>query len=163
VSRLDAQHILEGVRNEGGVAAYLLPGLTMGQQLTQGVTDHPVSLTWLLWRRITTIPATTSTLPGIAAGETLSPSITNANAAANNGMSSEIVAVATDGNREEAKAKAKLGIAVQSMARPRKIGRLSLPNGVREIVVGSTHLIGISATLPNAKVMKVTLVTPGPC
>ena len=78
----------------------------------------PVSLTWLLWRRIMTIPATTSTLPGIAAGETLSPSITNANAAANNGMSSEIVAVTTDGNRAEAKAKAKLGIAVQSMASP---------------------------------------------
>src|SRR5262245_9283952 len=37
---VEAQHLLDGVRDEGGVAAYLLPGVTVGQQLTQGVTDE---------------------------------------------------------------------------------------------------------------------------
>jgi len=54
-----------------------------------------------------TIPITTSKLPGIVVTGTFSPSITNANAPANTGIRSEIVAVTTDGNRSEAKAKAK--------------------------------------------------------
>jgi hypothetical protein len=108
-----------------------------------------------------TIPATTSTLPGIAVDETFSPSIANANAAANSGIRSEIVAVTTDGNRSEAKANAKLGIAVQNIARPRKISSLVPLNASQEIVVRTTHPIAASATLPKTKVIKVTLVGSG--
>src|SRR5258708_31176514 len=120
-----------------------------------------LDLVWLFCRRIMTIPTTTSTLPGIADGGTFSPSITNANAPANSGMRSEIVAVTTDGNRSEAKAKAKLGIAVQNIARPTRMRRLVLLNASKEIVVGTMYTVAISAILPKAKVMKVTLVGSG--
>ena len=118
-------------------------------------------LTWLLWRRIERIPATTSTLPGIAVDETFSPSITNANVVANSGIRSEIVAVTTDGNRAEAKANAKLGIAVQRVARHREISRLVRLKASEGILVETTHLIAVRATLPKTKVIKVTLVGSG--
>ena len=57
-----------------------------------------------------TIPARTKALPGMAVNGTLSPSIRYANPPANNGISSEIVAVTTGGNRFDAKANAKLGL-----------------------------------------------------
>ena len=98
-----------------------------------------------------TIPATTSRLPGIAVDGTFSPSIRNANAPANSGIRSEIVAVTTDGNRSEAKAKAKLGIAVQSIARPRKISTLDTLNAPVEVVVRNTHQIAVRTTLPQDK------------
>ena len=127
------------------------------------VNGLPLGLIWLFSRRIITTPNTTSTLPGIAVDETFSPSMTNANAPANRGINSEIVAVTTDGNRSEAKANAKLGIAVQSIARHRKISRLVPPNASKETVVRTTHPIAIRATLPKAKVIKVTLVDSGAC
>ena len=98
-----------------------------------------------------TIPASTSTLPGMAVDGTFSPSIRNANAPANSGIRSEIVAVTTDGKRSEAKANAKLGIAVQSIARPRKISTLDMLNAPVEVVVRNTHQIAVRTTLPKTR------------
>jgi hypothetical protein len=53
-----------------------------------------------------TIPTITNALPGMAVDGTFSPRIKYANALANSGMRSEIVAVTTGGSRFDAKANA---------------------------------------------------------
>ena len=107
------------------------------------------------------IPTMTSMLPGMVVGGTLSPSITYANTPANSGIRSEIVDVTTGGNLSDAKAKAKLGIAVQSTARPRNIAKLLPVNVSEENVAGTKHIVPINTALPRTKVRKVTLVGSG--
>jgi len=97
----------------------------------------------------------------MAVDGTFSLSITYANAPANNGMRSEIVAVTTGGNRFDAKANAKLGIAVHRTARPTTKSRLVRRNTSGGIVAGVTHTIATSTALPKTKVMKLTLMGSG--
>jgi hypothetical protein len=107
------------------------------------------------------IPIKMSALPGIAVGGVFSPSIMNANVPANSGIRSEIDAVTTGGKRFDAKANAKLGIAVHNTPRPRNISRLLPLSAFEESVFAMKHCAPVNTTLPKAKVMKVTLEGSG--
>jgi hypothetical protein len=108
-----------------------------------------------------TIPARTQALPGIAVNGTFSPSITYANAPANNGIRSEIVAVTTGGNRFDVKANAKLGTAVHRILRATNNSNLLPRKASGGIGAGISDMSAISMLLPKRKVMKVTLEGSG--
>ena len=92
---------------------------------------------------------------------TFSPSIRYANAPANNGIRSEIVAVTTAGNRFDAKAKVKLGIAVHKTLRATSNSKLLRCKAYAGIAAGIGDTRAISTALPKTKVMKVTLEASG--
>jgi hypothetical protein len=108
-----------------------------------------------------TIPARTKALPGMAVNGTFSPSIRYAKAPANNGIRSEIVAVTNGGNHFDAKANAKLGIAVHKTLRATSDSKLLRCKVAAGIAAGMTGTSPISNALPKIKVMKVTLEGSG--
>ena len=97
----------------------------------------------------------------MAVDGTFSPSIRYANAPANNGMRSEIAAVTSGGNLFDAKANAKLGIAVHTTLRPTSSSNLLLLKASAGTVAGIIDTSAISTVLPKAKVMNVTLEGSG--
>jgi len=97
----------------------------------------------------------------MAVNGTVSPSIRYANPPANNGISSEIVAVTTGGNRFDAKANAKLGIAVDKKLRAKSNSKLRPCEASAGVVAGVRDTSAISGAVPKAKVMKVTLEGSG--
>ena len=107
------------------------------------------------------IPARTKALPGMAVNGTFSPSIRYANPPANNGMSSETVAVTTGGKCFDAKANAKLGIAVHKTLRATSNNKLLPCKASAGIATRISATSAISAALPKTKVMKVTLKGSG--
>lgn len=76
-------------------------------------------------------------------------------------MRREIVAVTTGGNRFDAKANAKFGIAVHRTARPTTKSKSVRPNTSWGIVAGVTHTVATSTALPKTRVMKLTLMGSG--
>ena len=108
-----------------------------------------------------TIPARTKALPGMAVNGTFSPSVRYANAPANNGIGSEIVAVTTGGNRFDAKANTKLGIAVHRILRATSNSKLLPRTASAGIGAGISDIRASSMVLPETKVMKVTLEGSG--
>src|SRR5215469_3882160 len=97
----------------------------------------------------------------MAVNGTFSPSIRYANAAANNGIRSEIVAVTTGGNRFDAKANAKLGSAVHRTLRATSNSNLLPRKASAGIGAGISDISAISMVLPKRKVMKATLEGSG--
>lgn len=90
-------------------------------------------------------------LPEMVVNGTCSPSIRYANAPANNGMRSEIAAVISGGNLFDAKANAKLGIAVHKTLRATSNNKLLPLKASAGILAGIIDTSAISTAPPKAK------------